>query len=310
MIGDETPKLVWLVRETVHLESENDPFAETLIVLVGLPDALNGVLTAFSGGRQTGPLLCDGGWRPSRHQHRQCPRGEGHEGDPPATSLARGPHGTWCSKNRPFVGYDSQAMARWAIRYMGNAIPLSKGDFVLGRGSECEVQIDDFEASRRHAVLHVGADTVTIEDLESRNGVEVNDVRIEGTKVLVHGDVIGIGKQQIHLVEEDERQRRAVLTTLQSTEESDRLTVELAKQLDDVTGVAPAGPRLEKLSKREREVLRLAALGHSHKEIGQSLGVSVKTVETYRSRINEKMGFSSRAELVRFALRAGLMDDA
>lgn len=201
-------------------------------------------------------------------------------------------------------------MARWTIRYMGNSIPLSRGDFVLGRGSECEVQIDDFEASRRHAVLHVDTDAVTLEDLASRNGVEVNGLRIEGTRVLVHGDMIGIGKQEIHLVEEDERQRRATLTTVQSTEDSDRLAGELAEQLDLVTGVIPAVPALEKLSKREREVLRLSALGHSHKAIGQDLGVSVKTIETYRSRINEKMGFTSRAELVRFALRAGLMDDA
>jgi len=201
-------------------------------------------------------------------------------------------------------------VARWTIRYIGNAIPLSKGEFVLGRGSECEVQIDDFQASRRHAVLHVDADTVTIEDLGSRNGIEVNGARVSGTTALVHGDVIGIGKHEIHLVEEDERQRRATLTTVQSSEDGDRLAEDLARHLDVDTDIVPAEGGLEKLSKREREVLRLAALGHTHKEVGQALGVTAKTVETYRSRINEKMGFTSRAELVRFALRAGLMDDA
>ncbi|RLB53444.1 MAG: hypothetical protein DRJ42_11935 [Deltaproteobacteria bacterium] len=310
MIGDEPPKPGRLVREPVDLEGEDDPFAIALVELVGFPDTLDDIVAALGRGREAGALFGDRRRRPGGHQDRQRPGGEGREGDPPTRTLSRGPHDTWCSKDCPFVGYDTRSVARWTIRYMGNAIPLSKGDFVLGRGSECEVQIDDFQASRRHAVLHVDTDTVTIEDLESRNGVEVNGVRVDGTKALVHGDVIGIGKHEIHLVEEDERQRRATLTTVQSNDDSDRLAEELAGHLDADTGVVPAVSGLEKLSKREREVLRLAALGHTHKEIGQALGVTAKTVETYRSRINEKMRFSSRAELVRFALRAGLMDDA
>jgi DNA-binding NarL/FixJ family response regulator len=73
--------------------------------------------------------------------------------------------------------------------------------------------------------------------------------------------------------------------------------------------MTPVPQGLDKLSRREVEVLRMVALGHTHKEIGATLGVSVKTVETYRSRINDKLGFTSRAELVRFALRSGLMNE-
>lgn len=62
------------------------------------------------------------------------------------------------------------------------------------------------------------------------------------------------------------------------------------------------------LSEREREVLKLTAEGYTAKEIGDKLYLSPKTVETYRHRIVQKLGFSHRSELVRYALRAGLLD--
>ena len=68
------------------------------------------------------------------------------------------------------------------------------------------------------------------------------------------------------------------------------------------------GRSLDTLSERERQVLELVALGYTHKEVGEELSVSVKTVETYRSRLSEKLGLRSRAELVKFALDRGLLD--
>jgi len=65
----------------------------------------------------------------------------------------------------------------------------------------------------------------------------------------------------------------------------------------------------ELLSRREREVLRLVALGYTNRQIADQLFLSVKTVETYRSRTMEKLGLKSRAALVRYALRQGLLDD-
>jgi DNA-binding NarL/FixJ family response regulator len=64
------------------------------------------------------------------------------------------------------------------------------------------------------------------------------------------------------------------------------------------------------LSDREREVLKLTAEGFTAQEIGDQLFLSPKTVETYRHRIMHKLGFSHRSELVRYALRAGLLDPA
>ncbi len=63
----------------------------------------------------------------------------------------------------------------------------------------------------------------------------------------------------------------------------------------------------EELSPREQEVLRMVALGHTSAEIAQQLHLSPKTVDTYRARGMEKLGFSTRAALVRFCLRRGLL---
>ncbi len=62
------------------------------------------------------------------------------------------------------------------------------------------------------------------------------------------------------------------------------------------------------LSEREREVLRLLALGHTNQEIAEQLYISVRTAETHRAHIMRKLGLSSRAELVRHALEHGLID--
>jgi DNA-binding NarL/FixJ family response regulator len=62
------------------------------------------------------------------------------------------------------------------------------------------------------------------------------------------------------------------------------------------------------LSRREREVLRLLAQGHSNQQIADHIRVSVKTVETYRTRLREKLGLKGRAELYRFAVESGILD--
>ena len=63
------------------------------------------------------------------------------------------------------------------------------------------------------------------------------------------------------------------------------------------------------LSEREREVLRLLALGHTNQEIAKLLYISVRTAETHRAHIMQKLRLSSRAELVRYALAEGLLEE-
>jgi DNA-binding NarL/FixJ family response regulator len=63
------------------------------------------------------------------------------------------------------------------------------------------------------------------------------------------------------------------------------------------------------LSDREREVMRLLALGHTNQEIAKMLYISVRTAETHRAHIMQKLRLGSRAELVRYAIDQGLLDE-
>jgi two-component system response regulator NreC len=69
-----------------------------------------------------------------------------------------------------------------------------------------------------------------------------------------------------------------------------------------------AGPP-DDLTDRELQILRLIALGHTNVEIGKQLYLSVRTVESHRAHIQQKLRRSTRAELVRYALDRGLLDD-
>jgi two-component system response regulator NreC len=74
----------------------------------------------------------------------------------------------------------------------------------------------------------------------------------------------------------------------------------LSRDPDDGTNQA--------LSPRETDVLRLMALGHTNREIGEQLDLSVRTVETHRAHIQQKLGLSTRPELTRYALDNNLID--
>ena len=64
------------------------------------------------------------------------------------------------------------------------------------------------------------------------------------------------------------------------------------------------------LSEREREVMRLLALGHTNQEIAKMLYISVRTAETHRAHIMQKLRLQTRAELVRYAIAQGLLNEA
>jgi two-component system response regulator NreC len=70
-----------------------------------------------------------------------------------------------------------------------------------------------------------------------------------------------------------------------------------------------AAAEADPLSEREREVLRLLALGHTNQEIAERLYISVRTAESHRAHIMQKLRLTTRAELVRYALAQGLLAD-
>ncbi len=77
--------------------------------------------------------------------------------------------------------------------------------------------------------------------------------------------------------------------------------------LGAVLAAPPSDGPLDELTAREREVLRLLALGHTNQEIAESLTVSVRTVESHRAHVMTKLRVATRAELVRTALDCGLL---
>jgi two-component system response regulator NreC len=71
---------------------------------------------------------------------------------------------------------------------------------------------------------------------------------------------------------------------------------------------ARAAAEADPLTDREREVLRLLALGHTNQEIAKLIFVSVRTAETHRAHIMQKLGLNTRAELVRYAIAHELLE--
>jgi pSer/pThr/pTyr-binding forkhead associated (FHA) protein len=88
---------------------------------------------------------------------------------------------------------------RFRLRYLKHDLELFPGTFVIGRSADCQLSLDDPLVSRRHALLLVGDDEVSVEDAGSRNGVTLNGQRITGRARLRDGDKITIGAQEMTL---------------------------------------------------------------------------------------------------------------
>jgi two-component system response regulator NreC len=82
---------------------------------------------------------------------------------------------------------------------------------------------------------------------------------------------------------------------------------QLGARLAAADATAAADAAADPLSDREHEVLRLLALGHTNQEIAQMLFISVRTAETHRARIMQKLRITTRAELVRYAIDHGVL---
>ena len=184
------------------------------------------------------------------------------------------------------------------LRYHEGELSLSIGRHLIGRGPLCDVRLDDDLVSRRHAALYVTDTIVQVQDLGSRNGVYINGRRTVGMVNLSSGDTLKIGAQELALVE-----RASELIT----GPEGLLTRPMQRYVEEVSVPDEGFENLKALSPREREVFDLLTQGFTHREIADQIGVSVKSVETYKSRVSSKLGLRTRAELIRFALDAGLL---
>jgi DNA-binding CsgD family transcriptional regulator len=187
---------------------------------------------------------------------------------------------------------------RYRLRYENQDVDIVGPEFVIGRDQACHLELKQDLVSRRHARLVESQDGLVIEDLRSMNGVFVNERRITEPTLLAHGDTLAIGTETFEVVD-IQLVPRAAKPTRPNPIRFQR----------DVEGPEPVTitARLDPLSEREREVFELIVLGHTQREIGEKLHISVKTIETHRARIADKLGCRTRAELVAFAINAGVL---
>lgn len=188
---------------------------------------------------------------------------------------------------------DAGSDACWALFRGRRQYPITEAVCVVGRGDDAHLQLNDPGVSRRHAVLRVVERTLYVEDLGSRNGTFVAGEAIDRRVALPHGCQLSFGPVELRVGFYSGKRGVGEHTT----EPIPRALLGRATQI----------PALDGLSPRERELLPLLASGLSQRELSAQLGVTVKTIETYRTRIGHKLGLTSRAGLIRFALNHGLL---
>jgi DNA-binding NarL/FixJ family response regulator len=206
---------------------------------------------------------------------------------------------------------DDHAIFRAGLRAL---LDLEDGVEVIGEASTGEEAVDQalslrpdlvvmdlsmpdgsgLEATRRIAALDIGVSVLVLTvHAEEEYLVPVVDVGASGylTKASADRDLMDairtVARGEVYL---PSRAATLLLQQYRLSEESEE-------------------GGLRELSSREREVLALTAEGFSSSEIGKRLFISPKTVDTYRSRIMRKLGLTHRSELVRFALKVGLLRD-
>ena len=115
-------------------------------------------------------------------------------------------------------------MPYFRLHYQGHELDLGEGEFVVGRGDSCQFVIDDGQISRRHAAFRVEGDTLTVLDLNSRNGVKVNGARVDTPLRVKDGDNVMVGPHAFRIEVTNEPSRRLMrraLSTMSQTSMSE-----------------------------------------------------------------------------------------
>jgi predicted component of type VI protein secretion system len=146
---------------------------------------------------------------------------------------------------------------RFRLRYQHHDLALGDGQFVVGRSAGCQLSLDDPLVSRRHAMLVVSRDTVTVEDLDSRNGVLVNGERISGKTAVQPGDKILIGSQELLLLRGRDNAMRETASL------PAKLTMPKLAAVADVSAPNPTAPDATEGPSPPREDLTGEAEGDS-----------------------------------------------
>jgi DNA-binding CsgD family transcriptional regulator len=225
----------------------------------------------------------------------------------------------------------SVGKSRYQLRHEGQEIEVG-AQFVIGREVDCELVLKGALVSRRHAKFTQCPEGLYVADMGSLNGVFVNQRRIAEPTMLAHGDIVAIGLDTFEVMDNlvVPRAKRATMphptpnaeadapappATPQMTQQAlakgsstqPSLTAPFARSDVDGPEVVTKTTQLEVLTDRERQVFELIVLGHTQGEIAAKLHLSVKTIETHRAHIADKLRCRTRAELVAYALTSGVL---
>ena len=83
------------------------------------------------------------------------------------------------------------------VKWVNGRVTLEEGEHVLGRDPDAEIFLNSPRVSRRNALIKISAGWATIEDLGSKNGTFVREQRVDGSRSLGDGDIIGIGSVKL-----------------------------------------------------------------------------------------------------------------
>ncbi len=188
------------------------------------------------------------------------------------------------------------------IVHEGTELAVKPAGLLVGRAEDADIRLSGGLVSRRHARVFAMGGRLWVEDLGSLNGVGVNGVKISQKAELSHGDAIAVGLSVLTVAHEAFLERASRVPTIPPPPGADGDFLP-----DNGDEEATRRASLAPLSEREREVLSLIVLGHTQAEIARRLSISVKTVETHRAHVGTKLGCRSRAELVAYAVAAGIL---
>jgi pSer/pThr/pTyr-binding forkhead associated (FHA) protein len=165
---------------------------------------------------------------------------------------------------------------------------LTSGIHVIGRGRDCDYVIREPTLSRHHARIHVsGQGTIVLEDLGSKNGTYVDDVKVS-RQPLSNSSLIRIGSVRLYL---------SANSGDQSAESSEETKTRRRIRREPVLNLP-----LANLTPVQREVFDLVVAGCDENAIAERLGRSFHTVHHHVQAIYRKMGVHSRNELLALVL--------
>jgi DNA-binding CsgD family transcriptional regulator len=165
---------------------------------------------------------------------------------------------------------------------------LTEGTYVVGRSLDCDVVINDASVSRRHAKITIEGSTVTLHDLQSRNGTFVGDEAVDSRQILF-GERIRFGNVPLIIRKYAARDIEAIETGPPSVLRGDR-------SAHGTTAVLP-------LSSAQRRVFDQLLAGLSEKQVARNLQLSRHTVHAHVRDIYRLLGVRSRSELLARFLR-------